>query len=84
MRFYGLDDTYILAMPIHRFWLIESNITRLCAMEDMRHLNVAISAASSEGYGNLTKDLTHQMGTTVKRAPKLDREGFNLLRNLGR
>jgi hypothetical protein len=94
MRFYGLSDERLLKMPLRRFWLLNKNIDRLRAEEDLRMLSVALHAASGESAGDLSEKLMKQMGTVVefdeaKRAltqanAERDRDGLMALKHMGR
>ncbi len=38
--FYGWTDTHVLAMPARRFWMMERQIERIRAEEDIRAVNL--------------------------------------------
>tara|TARA_B110000037_G_C16979649_1_gene448454 strand:- start:7 stop:255 length:249 start_codon:yes stop_codon:yes gene_type:complete len=82
MRFYSLNDLEVLQMPVNRFWLLERNATRISAQEDLRALNVAAASGSGEGCEELYGSLSEVIGTTLVKAPTLDRSGLEALRNM--
>lgn len=68
-----------MAMPLKRFWLMQSNIGRLAAAEDMRLLNLHASIGSKQGFEDYRGGLIKELGIVQKVEEKLDREGLKRL-----
>jgi hypothetical protein len=76
-----------MAMPIRAFWLLNGNIRRIRATQDIRDLMTAISAQSAEGAKELQERLVLEIGEVYKGPPQQlqverDEEGFNELRSM--
>lgn len=91
MHFYGLNDREVLKMPISRFWLLSRSVDRISAEEAIQATMVAINSQSSEGFTDMMSGLQKQLGVivdmdhaAVKQTEQLDRDGLNILRNLGK
>jgi hypothetical protein len=89
MRFYGLSDEQVLKMPIKRFWLLQRNVSRLAAQEDVRAFNVALLPHGKEEDIKQAYDKwKEQVGlifdeVTDPAAPaEWDREGYNVLKQM--
>lgn len=72
----------IYRLPIRTFWLLETNISRLRAEEDLRHIRLLVSQHQSESLNELTSSLAADMGATVIAAPKRDEGGFSRLKDM--
>lgn len=70
MRFYGLSDTHVLAMPAVRFWFLYQTALRIEAQEDLRLLNIAVNTAGMEpnveGIKSLSKNLSDGLGKVIE------------------
>lgn len=70
MRFYGLSDTHILAMPNIRFWFLYQTALRIEAQEDLRLLSITANTAGMEpnveGIRALVKNLSDGVGKVVE------------------
>lgn len=79
MRFYSLTDKEVLTMPLVRFWLLQSNIGRLSAAEDMRLLKMHASIGGKQSFEEYREGLIRELGIVQKVEEKLDREGLKRL-----
>ena len=76
----------VLALPIRTFWLMSSCINRIQAEFDIRHLSVAASAQSGEGFSDYRKQLVLEIGmhanpdTPANYDTTRDQEGFSELK----
>ena len=83
----GYEETRKL--PNLVFWLLSKNIDRLNAEEDQRFLDTNTACSSSEGYSEFHKILKKRLGNVAifeehdPRDVKLDRQGLDILRNMG-
>ena len=59
-------------MPIKSFWLMFSNIRRIRAGDDVRHLMTAAASQSSEGVKELQEKLVLEIGVVANEPPALD------------
>lgn len=59
-------------MPIKAFWLMFSNIRRIRAGEDVRHLMTAAAAQSSDGVKELQEKLVLEIGEVANEPPTID------------
>ena len=91
MAFYGLSDRDVLTMPVTRFWLLNRSIDRVTAERSISTAVISAQVQSSEGFQELITGLQKQLGQIVdmdeaiiKQTEQLDRDGLNLLRNLGK
>jgi hypothetical protein len=92
MRFYGMAFREVLTLPIQTFWMLHRNVDRVVAEENYKSAIIAASAMGGDGLTTLLEDLRKQMGDVVivdeaklaMQEAKLDREGLNSLRGLGR
>lgn len=70
MRFYGLSDTHVLAMPVVRFWFLYQTALRIEAQEDLRLLNIAVNTAGMEpnveGIKALSRNLSDGLGKVIE------------------
>lgn len=76
-------------LPIRTFWLMNSNIDRILAQQDMRSLSVAVCGqGGAEAAQEYRKRLVIEVGTIVKleENPILeavrDEEGFEALKTM--
>jgi hypothetical protein len=76
----------VMELPIDAFWLMNRNIGRIQATEDVRSLEVAISAQSGEGFKSQRERLIAETGVVFKGAQVYDDErdqaGFEELKAL--
>jgi len=82
MYHYKLSDEQVLKMPARRFWLLNKNLNRLMAENDIRNLQVLVSAESSEGTKQTQERLFLEIGPVVVQEPTFDRDGLNRLKQL--
>lgn len=86
MRGYSLTADAVRRMPIHIFWMLSRNLSRLMAEADMRSLAVSAAAQSPEGYGALMDKLETELGEIQKVVAvpvyERDEEGFEALKQL--
>lgn len=81
MRFYGLSDTHVLEMPVHRFWLLLGNADRIQASETHSLLG-ALSAAQGgkEAVRDLSDRLNARVGLVVVEHNEFDPKGARRLK----
>lgn len=86
MRGYGLTYLEVLRTPLAAFWMLNRNLDRLRAEEDLRALQVSIVGSGKDGKAveSLDRQLRTEMGQVTIAKPKLDRKGLNELRTLQR
>jgi len=88
MQFYGQRYDDVMALPIKAFWLMNRNIDRIAARQDLRRLSIAMCAQSSEAANHLRESLNAEGGTVVKTRQedpleaKRDEQGFAELKRL--
>lgn len=73
MRFYHLTHKETLKLPLKTFWLLNQNVDRIMAHDEIRF--VAASAASQAENGGVEhrKRLAQELGTVFKKAtPKIE------------
>lgn len=80
----------VLAMPISLFWFLYGQIDRMRAEDDLRRLNVAAASQSPDAATSLSGSFRAELRKVVKIDPvkavmaeRLDRAGFEMLRNMG-
>lgn len=56
----------VMRLPIRAFWLMDRNIPRIQATEDMRALEVSTSTQSSEGFTAHRDKLLKETGEVFK------------------
>jgi hypothetical protein len=85
MRFYGWTYWEALDQPIEAFWLLQQNIDRLQASDDLRRLENGIMAAhgTAESVRNYQQRLIREIGTVTVMTPKLERDKLLDLSRLG-
>lgn len=62
MGHYSMTPDQVLATPIRLFWLLNKNIDRLNAEDDMRMLMIMGSHTSSEAFQTLQEALAKRVG----------------------
>lgn len=82
MRFYGLSATETLGLPIKTFWLLDSNIPRVRAEEDLRAMRIQAGTQNPKGYEELANNLAKEIGTVVVADATRDEEGFARLKRM--
>ena len=65
MKFYGLADDHVLAMPLKRFWLLHRSVDRLTAEDDLRAMQIGAAVQSGDGYKQAVAALQKQMGKII-------------------
>ena len=71
-HFYSMSYREVMAMPVKAFWLMFSNIRRIRAGDDVRHLMTAAAAQSAEGVKELQERLVLEIGMVSNETPALD------------
>lgn len=80
MAFYGMSDLDLLDMPIQRFWLLESNVSRIQAERDTRALRVSLGQHNPQ---EVMQTLATEMGTVyVETHPARDENATSTLKAL--
>lgn len=73
-------------MPLKAFWLMNENVRRIQAENDMRSASVAVNARNPEGMQEFNERLVLELGEVSKEpvVPEAvrDEEGFKELRML--
>jgi len=69
-------------MPVERFWLLEKNISRIQAAQNLERLNIQAASQSKDGYEATHMRFTQEIGVVAQSQPKLDRKGLGKLKNL--
>lgn len=82
MAFYALTDRQILEMPVGRFWMLERNIGRIQAENDLRSVNV-VSAPHVKSPQEIQSRLTEELGTVIVLNHKRDDDANKRLLALG-
>lgn len=88
MHFYSTPYAALMEVPIKTFWLMNFNIGRIQAQEDMRSLTVAVCGQGSEAAEDHRKRLVIEAGTAVKLkddavlCEKRDETGFATLKEM--
>lgn len=81
MWFYHLDDKHLLDMPLARFWVLETNLSKLQAERDLRQLRLLCGAQANAK--DLQTALSKELGSVVvETEPKRDEEGVKRLKSL--
>ena len=62
MAAYSMTYREVRSLPIEAFWMLNKNVDRIAAENDIRALVVAIHAQSGEGFKDLMEGLTKQFG----------------------
>lgn len=85
MRGYGLTYREVLRTPLAAFWMLNRNLDRLRAEEDLRELQVGIVSQAKDAklVENFDRQLRFEMGRIQVEKPKLDRKGLQGLKSLG-
>lgn len=71
-HFYSMAYREVMEMPIKTFWLMFSNIRRIRAGDDVRHLMTAAAAQSAEGVKELRDKLVLEIGHVASESPVID------------
>lgn len=79
MRGYSKSYTETLALPLRVFWMLNRNLDRLRAEEDLRALPIIMAQHGGEAVKELQERLVEQLGTPVLVEKQLDEEKFLLL-----
>ncbi len=69
-------------MPIKAFWLLNANLDRCTAEQDLRAFSLALNSQAPEGAKEKIASLRTQMGMIYREKPKLDRKGLASLKDL--
>lgn len=67
-----MSDADVIQMPIRRFWMMQRNIARIQATEDLRRLHVANAAMDGKAAAKHREQLVLEVGkvmTTVEGTP---------------
>lgn len=71
-HFYSMSFREVMAMPVKSFWLMFSNIRRIRAGDDVRHLMTAAASQSADGVKELQERLVLEIGTVANAPPVVD------------
>lgn len=71
-HFYAMSYREVMDMPVRAFWLMFSNIRRIRAGDDVRHLMTAAAAQSSDGVKELQEKLVLEIGVVANEPPVID------------
>ena len=89
MRCYSMDYQTVLKLPLRTFWLLNKNVDRHFAEDDIRMLMVAAHAHSGESVQAHHDKLRQTIGTVVEFdeakaavTEQLDREGLTALKSM--
>lgn len=66
-------------MPLHRFWLMSSNIGRISAAQDMRLVRMKLALGNQDGFKSYREDLILELGNIQLVEEELDKEGLRSL-----
>lgn len=85
MHFYGLSNRELLDLPIRTFWMLNANVDRLSAQQDLRSLsvNLASQSTSNDSVLRLRDALVLELDEPWKSDPLeavRDENGFERLR----
>lgn len=87
-HFYGIGYREVMSLPVRAFWVMNQNIDRLRAEQDLRTINVAIATQSEESYKATVEALNKERGEWVKFSPlaphlnQRDDEGVERLKRM--
>lgn len=79
-----------MSLPVRAFWMMNRNIDRLRAEEDLRHVSVGVAVQSKEGASNATDRLVAERGEWIKFSPlaphlnRRDEEGVARLKQMAK
>lgn len=62
LRHYSIDFHSILDLPLATFWMLNKNISRLLAEEDIRQMVVVAAPQSKDGYNDAFDRLSAEFG----------------------
>lgn len=87
-HFYGIGYREVMDLPVTAFWLMNQNINRLRAEQDLRAIQVAAATQSNEAYRETIEILNKECGEWVKFSPlaphlnRRDEEGVERLKQM--
>lgn len=71
-----------MKMPVRRFWLMNRNINRIQAENDVRMVTVMNAAQSQEGAKEYRESLIEEMGDVARAEAVRDEAGVDRLKNM--
>lgn len=73
LRFYSLNHSEVLQLPVRTFWFLNEQIDRLAAEESLRGIDLALAGQmDGKGVKQLSEGLQRQMGLIAKVEEKPD------------
>lgn len=75
-------------LPVRAFWVMNQNVDRLRAEEDLRQIQVSVATQSQESYQETIQALNNERGDWVKFSPlaphlnRRDEEGVERLKRM--
>lgn len=55
----------VLKLPLKTFWLLNRQLNRLRAEEDLRRLKISVASGSEEGFNTAHGELVKELGSPV-------------------
>ncbi len=82
MRTYGMGYWEILDLPVSLFWIVNRNISRLQAEEDLRRFDATRAAQSSDEHAakEIRQSYVKELSGTFVQAEELDRNALYALK----
>jgi hypothetical protein len=82
LAFYAMNYQEVRKLPVETFWMLNKNIDRIAAENDMRAAQIGIQVQSGEGFKDLMDNLRKQLGVVFtydegKRAMAAKRDKLN-------
>lgn len=68
MRFYSMNYRDVLDLPLKAFWMLDRNISRIKAEDDLRQvrLSALASSGSKEALENFMTELSDEVGKPIQ------------------
>jgi len=82
MRFYAMNYREVLALPLHTFWMLNRNVSRIQAEEDLRAFRLLVAAQHGEGAAETFRDLQTEIGTPVVTVARMQTGAIQRLKQL--
>ena len=81
MGFYKTSYLETLALPLHVFWSLSTNVGRIQADNDIRELSLIVSVQQGhEAVNDKRQQLLDEMGSVARQEPVFDRIGLAQLK----
>ena len=87
-HFYGIGYREVMNLPVRAFWVMNQNVDRLRAEEDLRQIQVGIAIQSDVNYRGTIEALNNERGEWVRFSPlaphlnRRDEEGVERLKRM--